>query len=183
MCPASEIFGLFPLCVIPSPLGPWDRGRGQPAAYQALGRVMDAACCDKAKLPNFPDQALRTLVDVGDLNQKRCWETKSRWGIFMNIPERLMNTDVPDWANSFACYQLQTQYHSCVPPEARLVVTEQLKHLGGSSLAPLWAAEKLRRESDDLVDLPSKFLQIGHPTTSFVCSIMPNIHMTFFPIF
>ena len=73
VCPASEIFGLFPLCVIPSPLGPWDRGRGQPAAYQALGRVMDAAaCCDKAKLPNFPDQALRTLVDVGDLNQKRC---------------------------------------------------------------------------------------------------------------
>eukprot|EP00435_Cladocopium_sp_Y103_P002956 s2625_g1.t1 len=55
----------------------FSRAYCQPAAYQALGRVMDAAaCCDKAKLPNFPDQA-------------------------------------------------------------RLVVTEQLKHLGGSSLAPL----------------------------------------------
>ena len=36
--------------------------RGQPAASQALGRVMDAtAVCDKAKLPNYPDQAWRLV--------------------------------------------------------------------------------------------------------------------------
>ena len=55
--------------------------RGQPAAYQALGRVMDAAaCCDKAKLPNFPDQALRTLVDVGEKAIGKPWENGDSYG-------------------------------------------------------------------------------------------------------
>eukprot|EP00434_Breviolum_minutum_P019364 symbB.v1.2.017071.t1/scaffold1283.1/size126978/10 len=36
----------------------------QPAASQALGRVMDAtAVCDKAKLPNYPDQARLVVTE------------------------------------------------------------------------------------------------------------------------